>query len=439
MPPTEQAFRLPHLMLPRPGIDLRRWSVIACDQYTSDPDYWARVADEVGDAPSTLHLIFPEVFLAAGDRDGRIGRIQSTMRRYVDDGLLREHAGAVLVERTLLDGRVRRGLMLELDLEHYDYSPASTSLIRPTEGTIVERLAPRVAVRRGAALELPHILVLIDDPQCTVIEPLVGARARFDKLYDTDLMQGGGRVTGHALDAAAQARSVSALQALSDGAAFAKRHGLPASTPPVHFAMGDGNHSLATAKACWDAIRSSAGPDHPARWALVEVENIHDPALEFSPIHRLLLGVTGDLRHVLTTHFGRRVQVTEQPDAASMRNALAAMPRDRHAAGLVQPGGRFALVVVDAPQASLDVATFQAFADAVVATGHAREIDYVHGDQALAQLASAAGCAGLHLATLGKSELIGRVARDGPLPRKAFSMGEADEKRFYVEARRIGS
>ena len=439
-------FRPPNLLLPRADIDLQRWCVIACDQYTSDEAYWARVATLVGDAPSTLQLIYPEVYLARADKAQRISRIQAAMRRMLAEGLLREHAGMVLVERSLPDGRVRRGLMLELDLEHYDHAPTSTSLIRSTEGTMVERVAPRLAVRQHAALELPHILVLVDDPQGTVIEPLAAQRDRLAPLYDTALMQGGGRVAGFALDAAAQAQAQRALRALGDAGAFAARHGLPAGTPPMQFAMGDGNHSLATAKAAWDAIKADAaagrgpapGPDHPARWALVEVENIHDPALAFSPIHRLLLGVSADLHQALATHFGSRLRLVDQPDVASMRAALAALPRSQHAAGLVQPGGRHALVVVaDAPAAQLDVATFQGFVDALVADGGAREVDYVHGDDALAQLAGAPGCAGLHLATLGKAELIGRVARHGPLPRKAFSMGEADEKRFYLEARRL--
>lgn len=435
---SRNCFRAPHLLLPRADLDLQRWSVIACDQYTSDRGYWERVAGQVGDSPSTLQLVLPEVFLASADKAERIARIQATMRRYLADGLLREHAGAVLVERSLPDGRVRRGLMLELDLEHYDYAPSSTSLIRPTEGTIVERIAPRVEVRLGAELELPHILVLIDDPQRTVIEPLAAQAERLTPLYDTPLMQGGGRVAGRALDASAQAQTLQALQVLGDGAAFAARHGLPPDAPPMLFAMGDGNHSLATAKACWERIKATAGADHPARWALVEVENIHDPALEFSPIHRLLTGVSGEIREALLAHFGTRLRIVEQADGAAMRAALAALPRSEHAAGLVQPGGRHALLVVaDAPAAQLDVATFQGFVDALLAQGGAREVDYVHGDDALAQLAGTEGNAGLHLATLGKSELIGRVARHGPLPRKSFSMGEADEKRFYLEARRI--
>ncbi|HEY2977209.1 MAG TPA: DUF1015 family protein, partial [Burkholderiaceae bacterium] len=195
---AHKGFRLPHLCLPRPGIDLRKWAVIACDQHTSEPEYWQQVAQEVGDAPSTLHLIFPEVYLGAADAPARIGRIQETMRRYLADGLFVEREGAVYVERTV-GSRTRRGLMLELDLEHYDYSAVSSSLIRPTEGTMVARLAPRIEVRRGAALELPHILVLIDDPGRTVIEPLAAAHDALPRLYDTDLMCGGGHVAGHAV------------------------------------------------------------------------------------------------------------------------------------------------------------------------------------------------------------------------------------------------
>ena len=415
-------FRPPRLLLPRADLDLRRWCVIACDQYTSDSAYWARAAAEAGDAPSTLQLIYPEVFLGAADKPARVARIQAAMRRYLADGLLREHAGVVLVQRTLADGRVRRGLMLELDLEHYDYAPGSASLIRPTEGTIVERLAPRIEVRRDAELELPHVLVLIDDPRHTVIEPLAATRPQ--PLYDGALMLGGGRVAGFAPHADAQAQAMAALAALGGSS-------------PLLFAVGDGNHSLATAKASWERIKATAGPDHPARWALVEVDNIHDPALEFSPIHRLLLGVQGELQEALAAHFGARLRITPVADAAAMRAALAALPPGLHGAGLLQPGGRCALLAVPADGDGLDIATWQGFVDALLAAGGARDVDYVHGDEALAQLAAQPGHAGLHLAVLGKGELIGRVARHGPLPRKSFSMGEADEKRFYLEARRI--
>ena len=246
--PIPTGFRLPRLLLPRPGIDLRKWAVIACDQYTSEPEYWQRVAAEVGDAPSTLHLIFPEVYLEQADAPARIAAIQRTMKQYLAEGLFVEHSGAVYVERKL-GSRVRRGLMLELDLEQYDYSAESTSLIRPTEGTMVERLAPRIAVRSEAELELPHILVLIDDREGTVIEPLATQRSQLSKLYDTDLMLGGGHVSGFAVDAARGQQVLRALEALAEPRACALRYGVPEGTPPMLFAIGDGNHSLATAKS----------------------------------------------------------------------------------------------------------------------------------------------------------------------------------------------
>jgi hypothetical protein len=436
--PASPAFRLPRLCLPRAGIDLSKWAVVACDQYTSEPEYWQAVAREVGDAPSTLHLTFPEVYLGSADDQRRITAIQATMRRYLEQGLLQDHAGAVYVERHV-GGRTRHGLMLELDLEHYDFSAASTSLIRPTEGTIVERLAPRIAVRSGAELELPHILVLIDDPDRTVIEPIAAARDGLPRLYQTGLMFGGGQVSGHAVDAALAARAVQALQALAEPQAFAARLGVPAGTPVMQFAMGDGNHSLATAKSIWERVKGQVGMDHPSRYALVEIENIHDPALVFEPIHRLLQGVTVDIRQALARSFGSHLSCTDVATGAALRERLQAVPPGRHAAGLIGPGPRYSLVEVSAPAAALAVATFQAFIDAMLEQGGAAGIDYVHGDEVLERLATGAGQVGFHLATVGKSELLRRVALDGPLPRKTFSMGEAHEKRFYVEARRIGA
>ena len=430
-------FRLPHICLPRPGIDLRKWAVIACDQHTSEPAYWQQVAQEVGDAPSTLHLIFPEAYLGSADAPARIRRIQDTMRRYLAEGLFVERDGAVFVERTV-GGRTRRGLMLELDLEHYDFGAASTSLIRPTEGTMVARLAPRIEVRRGAALELPHILVLIDDPDRTVIEPLAAARLALPRLYETDLMCGGGHVAGYAVDAAHSARAVQALRALADPQAFAARYGVPAGTPAMLFAIGDGNHSLATAKSIWQSARATAGMDHPSRYALVEVVNIHDPALDFAPIHRLLFGVTADVRQALVQGFGARVSCTDVPSAAAMRErVVAAAGGPRLIAGLIGPGPRCSVVEIAEPPSTLAVATWQPFIDGFIEQGGAREVDYVHGDEALERLAQHSGCVAFHLAAIGKSELMRRVVHDGPTPRKTFSMGEAHEKRFYVEARRI--
>jgi hypothetical protein len=434
---AHRGFRLPHICLPRPGIDLRKWAVIACDQYTSEPEYWQRVAQEVGDAPSTLHLIFPEVYLGAADAPTRIRRIQETMHRYLADGLFVEREGAVYVERTV-GSRTRRGLMLELDLEHYDYSGGSSSLIRPTEGTMLARLAPRIEVRRGAELELPHILVLIDDPGHTVMEPLAAARHALPRLYDTELMCGGGRVAGYAVDGAHSQRTVQALQALADPPAFAARYGVAAGTPVMLFAMGDGNHSLATAKSIWESAKASVGMDHPSRYALVEVVNIHDPALDFAPIHRLLFGVTADVRQALVQEFGARVTCTDVPSAAAMRGRVAAARGPRQTAGLIGPGPRFSVVEIAEPPSTLAVGTWQPFIDGFIERGGATEVDYVHGDEALERLAQQVGCVGVHLAGIGKSELMRRVVHEGPTPRKTFSMGEAHEKRYYVEARRIG-
>jgi hypothetical protein len=435
MDPTG-VFRVPRTCLPKAGVDLERWAVVACDQYTSEPDYWQAVAQKVGAAPSTLHLTFPEVFLGRADAPARIARIQATMRDYLAQGLLTEREAAVLVERTVGD-HIRRGLMLELDLEHYDFAADSTSLIRPTEGTIVERLAPRIEVRRGAELELPHILVLIDDPQCTVIEALAAARAAMPPLYRTPLMQGGGEVAGWAVPAPLMDKASAALRALGTPEACASRYGVPSTTPPMLFAVGDGNHSLATAKAIWENQKALVGPLHPSRHALVEVENIHDPALVFEPIHRLLFGVKGDVRQALAQAFDGRLLYTDVPDANAMRRQVQAAARAGQACGLVGPGARFAVLQFHDAPCPLVVGTVQTFIDGLLAQGGAAEVDYVHGDDVLERLGQQDGHIGWHLPVLGKSELLGRVLRDGPLPRKTFSMGEAHEKRFYMEARRI--
>ena len=437
-------FRIPQLCLPRADLDLAKWAVVACDQYTSEPDYWRAAATLVGDAPSTLQLIFPEVYLGSADAPERILGIQQAMQRYLADGLLRDHAGAVYVERTV-HGRTRRGLMLELDLEHYDFSPSSTSLIRPTEGTIVERLAPRIEVRRDAELELPHILVLIDDPTHSVIEPIGAAiDAEPDsqtKLYETELMQGGGHLAGWAVDAACAERAVQALMALANPQTFAQRYAVPAGTPPMLFAVGDGNHSLATAKSIWDSVKARVGLAHPSRYALVEVENIHDLALAFEPIHRLLFGVAADegadIRQALAKTFGSRLTCTDVPSAQAMRERVQAASPACHAAGLIGPGARFSVVEVAQPTSTLAIGSFQPFIDDFVEQGGAASIDYVHGDDVLERLAMTDGHIGIHLATVAKGDLLRMVVREGPLPRKPFSMGEAQEKRFYVEARRI--
>ncbi len=426
---------VPEILLPKAGHGLATWPVVACDQYTSQPDYWAQVEARVGDAPSTLRLILPEAHLEAPDVDARIGRVHAAMRSYLDRGLFESRTGFVHVERTV-GGRTRRGLVLALDLERYDYRTGSTSLIRATEGTIVERIPPRLRIRDGAPLETPHILVLIDDPERTVIEPLAAVSGAFERLYDVELMMGGGRVTGRRVPEDAQGRAMQALERLADPVRFAARYGLDAGRPVLLFAMGDGNHSLAAAKAWWERIRPRVGSDHPARYALVEIGNVHDAALVFEPIHRVLFGVRGDLFDALRRRLGPGVEVADAPDAAQMAARVADVKAGGQRFGLVAPDG-FRVVSVARPSSTLAVGTVQGVLDPFLAAQGAGRIDYVHGMDVVVGLGRKPGHLGVFLPAMDKSDLFRTVILDGVLPRKTFSMGEAHEKRFYLECRRI--
>src|SRR4030066_1869481 len=280
-------IQVPHIFLPRPGVDLNKWAVIACDQFTSQPEYWNSVEETIGNAPSTLNLIFPEVYLDKPGADERIQRIQQTMRDYLSEGLLESHDGMLYVERQV-GGRLRKGLVLALDLEHYDYNKGSRSLIRATEGTIIERLPPRMRIREGARLELPHILVLIDDPLGTVIESVGKSKAHLKKLYDFELMAGSGHLNGYLVnDPSIESGVVRALEQMANPLTFTTKYDIERDRSVLLFAMGDGNHSLATAKSIWEKKKNQVGMNHPSRYALVEIENVHDKGLEFSPIHRV--------------------------------------------------------------------------------------------------------------------------------------------------------
>lgn len=287
---TDIGIQIPQVYLPRKGTDLTKWAVIACDQFTSQPEYWRDVEKIVGDAPSTYNLIFPEVFLEKPGAEERIKVIQEKMRQYLKNNILESQEGLIYIERSV-GGRTRRGLMLCLDLEHYDFTKGSTSLIRATEGTIVERLPPRMKIRTGAELELPHILVLIDDPEQTVIEPLQKSKSGMSKIYDFELMLGSGHLTGYAVPGMLETQVVASLRKLAQPEIFANKYGVGLDNPVLLFAMGDGNHSLATAKAVWEGLKPEVGLDHPARYALVELENVHDEGLVFEPIHRVVFGL----------------------------------------------------------------------------------------------------------------------------------------------------
>lgn len=431
------AVQIPDILLPEKGTDLNKWAVIAVDQFTSEPEYWEQVEAIVGDAPSTLRITLPEIFLEQPDEAERIQSIQQTMRQYLDAGILEPHEGLIYLERTAA-GKTRSGLMLCLDLERYDYSKGSTSLIRATEGTIVERLPPRMKIRNGAPLELPHILVLIDDPERTVIEPVGAAKDRLKELYDFDLMLGSGHLTGYAVDDPALEEGViAALRGLAQPEAFASRYGLDPDTPVLLFAMGDGNHSLATAKATWEQMKAEVGMDHPARYALIELENVHDEGLEFEPIHRVLFGLTSDIHAELESAFGSRFSSVSVSSAEEMIQAVEAGDPEKHLIGLVDSERGFEVVEISSPEANLAVGTIQNFLDTFLEEGHAEKIDYVHGADVTIRLGQQPGNAGIYVPGMAKDDLFKTVILDGALPRKTFSMGEAREKRFYVEARRI--
>jgi hypothetical protein len=438
-----EGVQIPTVLLPRPGTDLRKWAVIACDQFTSEPEYWAEADAFVGDAPSTLRITLPEVYLEDEDVETRIRSIKETMTRYLDDGLFEPFEGIVLVERTVA-GKTRHGLMLALDLEHYDYSKGSTSLIRATEGTILERIPPRVRIRSGAPLELPHILVLIDDPEGTVIEPLVAERDRLRQLYDFELMLGSGHLTGYGVeDAARQQQVLDSLRNLGDPKAWPWRYGEFMDVPPLVYAMGDGNHSLATAKAIWEQIKTEAGgvdkldANHPARYALVEIENIHDEGLEFEPIFRVLFDVKEDLNAALDCFYPDRYRLVPVASWDAMKTLVDEdKPGGPQAVGVIGPEGSQVLYVSQ-PPSNLPVGTLQVFLDAWLKAGGFCKIDYVHGEDVVERLGTQPGNLGFYLPAIDKHSFFKTVILDGALPRKTFSMGEAKEKRFYMEARRI--
>jgi hypothetical protein len=430
--------QIPKVLLPKASIDHYRWAVIACDQFTSQPEYWRSVEEIVGDQPSTLDLVLPEIFLDTPLEEQRIQRTYQKMQEYVEEDLFDVYDGLILVERTV-NGKTRHGLMLALDLEQYDYNKGSQSLIRATEGTILERLPPRMKIRSAATLELPHILVLVDDFHHYVIGPLVERKAQLEKLYDFELMLGSGHLRGYGVkDEALQEEVVAALKWLASPETFNQRYGLSRDQGILLFAMGDGNHSLATAKAIWEQIKSTVGMDHPARYALVEIENVHDEGLDFEPIHRVLFGVKGDVMAALRRHFGSRLQIIPCRDAAEVLKIEHELQGNVQAFGVITPEGT-SVVCICEPETNLAVGTLQNFLDVWMKAGGAEKIDYVHGEDIVTSLGSQPGNAGFLLPAMDKSDLFKTVILDGALPRKTFSMGEAREKRFYMECRRIVS
>lgn len=423
------------ILLPRPGVDLTKWAVIACDQFTSQPEYWEQVASISQNAPSTYRLILPEVFLDTPEETERIQSTQDTMRTYLEQGIFQPVEGLILVERTVA-GKTRYGLMLALDLEQYDFNKGSQSLIRATEGTILDRLPPRIRIRQGAPLELPHILVLVDDPSHALFSPLLEQKASLPILYDVELMLGSGHLTGYHINSPElEAHVVSALEELASPAVFYPKYNVGPEKGVLLFAVGDGNHSLATAKSIWENLKPQVGLDHPARYALVELENVHDSGLDFEPIHRVCFGVGENWQADLSGFFKDNLTLRSCSHEAMLQAVEASSSSDQ-VFGIIHAEGCFVAHIAN-PASNLPVGTLQTFLDAWLREGGAEKIDYVHGEDVVTELGSRPGHIGFYLPAMPKADLFKTVILDGALPRKTFSMGEAIEKRFYMECRKI--
>ena len=407
-------FKRADILLPA-NVEMEKWAVIACDQFTSDPAYWQRVRHSAGDGPSTIHLILPEAELGSSTEADTVKAINSAMEQYLQDGVFTVYSNSyIYIERTLADGSVRTGLLGVVDLEEYDYHVGSASPIRATEKTVLERIPPRQRVRKDAAMELPHVLMLCDDDEKSLIEPVAAIRDSLPLLYDFDLMEQGGHIRGWLVqgDVAEAFDERFASFAASVDKKYADLGG------SVLLAVGDGNHSLATAKSCYEALKAAnPGVDlsgHPARYSLVELENIHDPSLVFAPIHRIIFDtcpqkLLEDMKQICAEG-GYPVQWVI--------------------------GNTSGTVYLDKARGELAVAVLQEFLDKWLAQ-NSGVIDYIHGDEEVKELAQKENAIGFLLPAMEKHQLFRGVIAGGALPRKTFSMGHAREKRYYLEGRKI--
>ena len=400
------------ILLPNEKIEMEKWAVIACDQYTSQPEYWEKVREFVGSSESALNLVFPEVYL--GKEDGRIENICASMKEYLKNGIVIQAVsnGYILVERQVGHG-TRTGLIGVIDLEEYDFTPGSEKLIRATEGTVLSRIPPRVRIRENAVLECPHVMLLIDDPERQLIEPLAAKKENLRKLYDFDLMLDGGNVRGYAVEgerAELLTKLISQMQAESNN---------------FFLAAGDGNHSLATAKTCWEKIKENVSEEeranHPARFSMVEVINLHDDSLNFEPIHRVIDDY--DCATILK-HFNKYIE----------DNGLTGREGDEIT--FVDPSDNKVGFALDGLNGRLPVDVLQRFLDELT-KNDPEKLDYIHGENHVMDLVKKKKATGILLKSIDKSSLFPGIAAGGVLPRKTFSIGHADEKRFYVESRTI--
>jgi uncharacterized protein (DUF1015 family) len=400
-------FHAADILLPQ-KISMKKWACVACDQFSSQPEYWDRVSQFVGDAPSTLHMIIPEAYLRQGRTEGRLEYIHGKMQQYLEENRFHTYRRSfIYLERTMLDGSRRRGLIGQIDLEDYDFTPGSGAMIRATEGTVQERIPPRMKLLSGAKLEFPHTILLCDDKKDAILRAAQSVLG--EKLYDFDLMEEGGHITGHLISGLGVGVMNAAISEYI--AAVAAQQG----DHPMVFAVGDGNHSLASAKACWEALKPTLSGDalfeHPARYALAELENIHDPAITFAPIHRVVAGAEVD------TLLGM------------LRNM--SVPGGHPITAITASGEETLYLPKESP---LAVAVLQPVLDSFTQRTGA-SIDYIHGEDVVRTLAQQPNTLGILVPGMDKAALFPGVLQGGVLPRKTFSMGQAQEKRYYLEGK----
>ena len=413
-------FKRANILIPK-NIDMTKWSVVACDQYTSEPDYWEKVERIVGDSPSTLRITLPEIFLEENDIDERIKKINKTMEEYINEDIFLELEDSMIyLERTQSDGRVREGIIGMVDLEDYSYVKGSQTLIRATEKTVIERIPPRLKVRENALLELPHIMILIDDDKKEIIESLKNEVNDNEIVYDFDLMENGGHIKGYKLNDESIDKVINGLEKLADKDTFEAKYNVK-DKGVLLFAMGDGNHSLATAKANYENLKKEIGDEalnSNARYALVELVNLHSEALEFEAIHRVVFDTdVNDLLEELYKYY------------------------DINDTGC---GQEFEIVTKDInkklyisnPKSNIVVGSIQMFLDDYLST-HKGKIDYIHGDEVTRKMGLEENNVAILFEAMPKSDLFKTVILDGALPRKTFSMGHSYDKRYYLEARKI--
>lgn len=431
------AMNVPKVLLPESdSADFwKSWACVACDQYTSQLDYWQQVEKEIAGKVSTYNLMLPEIYLEDEDADQRIKDINATMEQYIEQGVLKENEPSlIIVERDTKASPVRRGVVMALDLEAYDFNKGSGSLIRATEGTVVERIPPRMKIRKNAALEMPHVMILIDDPEETVVEPLFKAESK--PLYDFEMMQGGGHIRGSLIsDSEVIANVAKALEKLGEKEHFTEKYNVADNTPVLLYAVGDGNHSLASAKCHWEELKKQgAGPEHPARYALVEIVNIHDKGIIFEPIHRVMFNVNPYLFFdELAGHFQDKASFIE---AVADDGGEIPYYDGCHTVKYVAPG-KTGYIFIDQQVHTLAVGALQEFIDEFIKAHPETKVDYIHGDDVVKELGTETGNMGFYLPAIDKNQFFKTVILKGSLPRKTFSMGEAFEKRYYIECRKI--